>query len=196
MNIPRDCIERKLARLVAKLACWLGGWNLKQEILRSDFAQMAKVCEAVAGRSEIDSFLDFKGVRSLAYYRWQLGSGRFPKRMLALLLKQLFPGHLGLYINCTKIGSGFVPYHAMFAVIGAAEIGHNFCVYQGVTIGHAPGGAPTIGNNVTVFSNACIIGPVHIGDNAVIGAGSVVMKDVPEGAIVMGNPARIMARRS
>lgn len=48
---------------------------------------------------------------------------------------------------------------------------------------------PIIGNNVYIASNATVIGNVHIGDNAVVGAGSVVTKDVPNDSVVVGNPA-------
>ena len=54
------------------------------------------------------------------------------------------------------------------------------------------GAAPTIGNNVNIGSNTCIIGGISIGDNVIIGAGSVVVKDVPSNVVIAGNPARII----
>lgn len=51
-----------------------------------------------------------------------------------------------------------------------------------------------IGDNVTLGGNVTIIGPVHIGNNVIVGAGSVVVKDVPDNCIVAGNPARIIRR--
>lgn len=51
---------------------------------------------------------------------------------------------------------------------------------------------PVIGNNVTIYAGAIIIGKVIIGDNAIIGAGCIVTKDVPEGKIAIGSPMKIM----
>jgi serine O-acetyltransferase len=51
---------------------------------------------------------------------------------------------------------------------------------------------PTIGDNVTIYANSVIIGGIKIGDNAIIGAGAVVVKDVPPKAVVAGNPAIIL----
>lgn len=87
---------------------------------------------------------------------------------------------------------------------GGLKINHNYCVInvnkcgkgldvmQGVTVG-ANGGAPCIGDDVIIFPNATVIGNIRIGDKAVIGAGSLVNKDVPENAVVAGNPFRILS---
>lgn len=60
----------------------------------------------------------------------------------------------------------------------------------------ANGKIPIIGNNVIIGANCVIIGDVSIGDGAIIGAGSVVTKSVPQNAIVVGNPAKIIKYRS
>ena len=51
---------------------------------------------------------------------------------------------------------------------------------------------PVIGNNVTIYTGAIVVGGIHIGDNAVIGAGAVVVKDVPANTTVVGQPMRII----
>lgn len=79
-----------------------------------------------------------------------------------------------------------------------AQIGMNCTIYQNVTIGTGKKNpitnldVPIIGDNVTIFANAVIVGGITIGDNVTIGAGSVVLKDVPSNCTVAGNPARII----
>jgi serine acetyltransferase len=75
-----------------------------------------------------------------------------------------------------------------------ARIGASCLLRQGVTIGDRlpRQGLPVLGNNVNVGANALILGPVRVGDGAVIGAGSVVIHDVAPGCVVAGNPARIL----
>ena len=73
-----------------------------------------------------------------------------------------------------------------------ATFGENCRIYQNTTIGLKNGKAPTIGNNVEIFANSVIIGDVHIGDNATIGAGSVVTKDIPANEVWAGNPAHFI----
>lgn len=63
---------------------------------------------------------------------------------------------------------------------------------QCTTIGNTPKGGATIGDNVHLGANVTIIGPVHIGDNVTIGAGTVVVKDIPDNSVVVGNPQRIV----
>ncbi|HWK03603.1 MAG TPA: hypothetical protein VNS58_08220 [Puia sp.] len=95
----------------------------------------------------------------------------------------------------TSIGKGLKIYHLQAIVInGSTVIGENFILRQSTTIGNKEkgGNSPVIGNNVDVGANVCIIGDLTIGDRVNIGAGSVVVKNVPAGCTVVGNPARII----
>ena len=105
-----------------------------------------------------------------------------------------------------KIGKNFFMDHGLGIVIGeTAEIGDNVTIYQGVTLGGIMPSIesdlqrnqkrhPTIGNNVIVGSGAQILGAIKIGDNARIGANSVVSKNVPPNVTVAGVPAREFVR--
>ena len=85
-------------------------------------------------------------------------------------------------------------------VHSAAVIGDDCLIRHGVTLGNRseqrPHEAPVLGNGVQVWAGAMILGAVHIGDGAVIGANAVVMIDVPAGAVAAGNPARIVRQPS
>jgi serine O-acetyltransferase len=86
-------------------------------------------------------------------------------------------------------------------VIGeTAEIGDDCTLYQGVTLGgtsldRGQKRHPTIGNDVIVGSGAQVLGPFRVGNGARIGAAAVVLKEVPDGATMVGNPARQAGRR-
>ena len=96
-----------------------------------------------------------------------------------------------------KIGSNFFIDHG-FVVIGeTAEIGDNVTMYQGSTLGgtnptNGQGGKrhPTIGDGVIISLGAAILGPITVGKGARIGANAVVTKEVPEGATMIGIPAK------
>lgn len=94
--------------------------------------------------------------------------------------------------NHVKIGPGFHQEHAWATVLNAERIGSNFHCIQCITIGKKNGKRPVIGDNVVVYSHVVIVGDVHVGNNVTIGAGSVVVKDIPDNAVVVGNPARII----
>ncbi len=117
------------------------------------------------------------------------------------LLRLLFPTKKDLEIG-GDIGEGLVVYHGHGTVIAPCRIGRNFQVYQGVTIGNnAPKDGrdfsnPIIGDNVTVYTNAVVAGGIYIGDNVKIGAGAVVMKDVPANSVVLGSPCVIREEQS
>jgi serine O-acetyltransferase len=88
--------------------------------------------------------------------------------------------------------------HAVGVVVSnAAEIGRDVTIFQNVTIGGKESGAragfPKIGDGVTIYAGAIVIGGVAVGDGATIGAGAVVLDDVPVGATVVGSPARVVS---
>ncbi len=91
------------------------------------------------------------------------------------------------------IGDGLFIDHGMAVVVGeTAEIGENVTIYQGVTLGGTGFAAgkrhPTVQDNVTIGSGAKLLGPITIGHGAKIGAGAVVIHDVPPNSTVVGNP--------
>jgi putative colanic acid biosynthesis acetyltransferase WcaB len=99
----------------------------------------------------------------------------------------------------TKIGPGLRLYHGQALVVHEGTvIGANCTLRQSTTIGSkqladgTQSACPILGESVDVGANAVILGAVRVGDRAVIGAGSVVVKDVSPGAVVAGNPARVI----
>ena len=95
----------------------------------------------------------------------------------------------------TNIGTGLRIYHGQATVINKeARIGMHCVIRQSTTIGNARdgGNSPLIGNYVDIGCNVCIIGDLTIGDNVIIGAGSVVVKSIPSNSLAVGNPARVV----
>lgn len=90
-----------------------------------------------------------------------------------------------------RIGPGLVLVHG-HQVIGAITAGENLFVHDGVLIGAVEGHFPTLENDVMLGARAVIVGSIHLGAGCRIGAGAVVVKDVPTGATAVGNPARII----
>ena len=96
-----------------------------------------------------------------------------------------------------KIGYGVVIDHGEGVVIGeTAEVGNNVLIYQGVTLGGTGKDKgkrhPTVEDGVMICSGAKVLGPFTVGKNARIGAGSIVLKEVPPNATVVGVPGRIV----
>lgn len=131
-------------------------------------------------------FVDDKAFRNLTYYR----VGR-----MRILLSWLFKGydHLQITTQNGSLDGGLIIQHGFATIISAKSIGCNCKIYQQVTIGYNHQlEAPIIGNNVEVCCGAKIIGGVHIGDNVIVGANSVVVHDIPSNSIVAGIPAKVI----
>lgn len=100
----------------------------------------------------------------------------------------------------TKVGRRVVIDHQSGIVIhGDSQIGDDCVIRQNVTIGvrdmNDLKAVPTLGNGVNVGAGAVIVGPIHIGDGAWIGANAVVLKDVPAGAMAVGIPAKVITKK-
>src|SRR6266849_4660296 len=153
-----------------------------------------------AARSTFEVVLCYPGVHALAFHRiahaiWRRG-WRIPARFLSQVARFL----TGIEIYpAAKIGSGLFIDHGMGVVIGeTAEVGENVTLLQGVTLGGTSlkreKRHPTLGDNVVVGAGAKVIGGFTIGSGSRIGAGSVVVREVPSNSVVVGVPGRITFR--
>ncbi len=96
----------------------------------------------------------------------------------------------------TRIGGGLLLPHPNGVVIHSGSvIGPNCLIFQQVTLGTNGGEPPTVGGHVDIGAGAKILGAIHLGDHAKVGANAVVMIDVPPGATAVGIPARVVDAR-
>lgn len=148
-------------------------------------------------------FLKEQSIWAIAVYRWGARLHCKPNRWLKRVEFQLYWLVFRLVETLTgislphnaKIGPGLRIHHfGGIFVNPRTVIGANCTLRQGVTLGnrHEDGGAPTVGANVDFGAYAQVLGSVRIGDNAKIGAMSVVLEDVPVNCTVVGNPARVV----
>src|SRR5204863_6918731 len=139
----------------------------------------------------------YPGVHALAFHRVANGLWRRGWTTSARFVSHLSRFLTGIEIHpAAKMGRGVFIDHGMGIVIGeTAEVGVNVSLLQGVTLGGTSTRRekrhPTLGHNVTVGAGAKIIGGFTIGDNSRIGAGSVVVREVPPNCIVVGVPGRV-----
>jgi serine O-acetyltransferase len=146
----------------------------------------------------IEPFLYFKGYQAIQTHRFAHALWNAGRKDFALYLQSRSSQVFQVDINpACRIGKGIMLDHATGFVAGeTAVIGDNVSILQGVTLG-GTGKAdedrhPKIGNGVLIGAGAIILGNIRIGECARIGAGSVVVKDVPPRVTVVGVPARIV----
>ena len=158
--------------------------NIKEEDIHASNIQYAKWLFLLM-KSNKNSF------RSIFYYRFNRGSR---------LLMKLFPPTANYVLDCGFIESGgIVSHHPFSSYINAEHVGYGCIFRNNTTVGNKmmKNGCierPWFKNNVDVGPNSVIIGGITIGNNVVIGAGSVVTKNVPDNCVVAGNPAIIIRR--
>lgn len=117
----------------------------------------------------------------------------FPK-YLYFIIERKFLKDFGVEISRSAIiGERLRIAHLPGIVIGnGVKIGNDCILYQGVLIGQTHGKYPTLGNNITICANTCVLGDIRIGDNVIILANSVVTHDIPANSIVAGIPAKVI----
>jgi serine O-acetyltransferase len=166
------------------------------DAIKADFE--APLLRDPAARGPLDVVLSYPGFHALLAHRLIHPIRDVP--LLPRFLSQCVRFFTGIEIHpSATIGRGVFIDHGMGVVIGeTAEIGDGCTIYQGVTLGGtslAHGKRhPTLGRNVVVGVNAAVLGAIVLGDNARVGGGSIVVKDVPANATVVGVPARIVAQ--
>lgn len=107
--------------------------------------------------------------------------------------------HMTIGIKTLAKKRTFLPHPVGIVVGKGVLLGSNCTIYQNVTIGVSNNKVehyPKIGNNVIIYAGAMIIGGVVVGDNAIIGAGCIVTKDVPENKIAVGSPMRLLDKKN
>ena len=154
-----------------------------------------------AARNILEVVTSYPGVHAILFHRvshflWKSGF-----KWLARFLSHIARWLTGIEIHPgATIGRRFFVDHGMGVVIGeTTEIGDDCTLYHGVTLGGTSWAKgkrhPTLADGVVIGAGAKVLGPIQVGRNARIGSNAVVVKDVPEGATMVGIPARIAGKR-
>ncbi|MER2490569.1 serine O-acetyltransferase [Catenovulum sediminis] len=155
-----------------------------------------------AARNFIDVLTNYPGMHAIWWHRISHPLYKRNWKWLARFVSNLARWLTGIEIHPgATIGRRFFIDHGMGVVIGeTAEIGDDCTLYHGVTLGGTSWNAgkrhPTLGNGVVVGAGAKVLGPIYVGENAKVGSNSVVVKDVPEGATVVGIPGRVVTPKN
>lgn len=165
-------------------------------IIKEDFSIPAKRDPAI--NSKIELFFNYPGLVAIVHYRI---AHRLYKRGFKVFARILmgfsqFITHIDIHPAC-KIGRRVFIDHGIGVVIGeTSEIGDDVTIYQGVSLGGVSLSKikrhPTLKDGVIVGAGAKVLGNITIGENAKIGANSVVIKDVPADSTAVGIPARVL----
>ena len=173
----------------------------RPEIAQEARADLAATLERdPACHRAIEPFLFFKGYHAIQTHRFANALLRMGRRDFALYLQSRSSQVFQVDINpAVRMGRGIFLDHATGFVVGeTARIGDNVSILQGVTLGGTGKSEqdrhPKIGNGVLIGAGAKVLGNIIVGDCSRIGAGSVVLKEVPPGVTVAGVPARIIGQ--
>ena len=166
------------------------------ETIKTDLNTVLEKDPAARNRAEV--FLTYSGFHAICMYRFAHFLYLHNYKLCARIVSQFSRFLTGIEIHpAAKIGNGVFIDHGAGVVIGeTAEIGNDCTIYQGVTLGGTGKDKgkrhPTLKNGVMVAAGAKILGPFTVGKHAKIGAGSVVLKEVPGTATVVGVPGRVV----
>jgi len=151
-----------------------------------------------AARSKFEIWLTYPSIKALSRHRLANWLYRHRLKLLARMVSQRAARITGIEIHpAAKIAPGVFIDHGVGVVIGeTAEVGEGTVLYQGCTLGGTGKETgkrhPTVGKNCVISAGAKILGNITVGDCAKVGAGAVVLRDVPAHATVVGVPAHIV----
>ncbi|OKL35947.1 serine O-acetyltransferase [Domibacillus mangrovi] len=153
-----------------------------------------------AARSYLEVILTYSGLHAIWSHRLAHGFYKRKFYFIARVISQISRFFTGIEIHPgARIGRRLFIDHGMGVVIGeTCEIGNNVTLYQGVTLGGTGKEKgkrhPTLKDGALVATGAKVLGSITVGEDARIGAGSVVLKDVPQNSTVVGIPGRIVVQ--
>lgn len=153
-----------------------------------------------AVRSSVEAFLCYPGLHAIWVHRFSHWLYKHKVFLVSRLISNLARFFTGIEIHPgATIGRRVFIDHGTGVVIGeTAEVGDDVTIYQGVTLGGTGKDTgkrhPTIMENVVISSGAKVLGPFTVGANSKIGAGAVVLKEVPPNCTVVGVPGRIVVK--
>lgn len=183
-------------------------WAQAEPLLRADYSRYVNT---ESGR------LTFLTARRYASHNHLFGTIMHYRLLHARLVSRLHAPGLGKLLNklvpfrddvsiheAAQIGPGLLIYHGIALVIGSGvKAGSHLTLEHQVTLGNRIGSGrpgelafPVLGDRVFVGCGASVLGPIKIGSDATIGAGAVVIRDVPSGATAVGVPARVVVANS
>ena len=153
-----------------------------------------------AARNGFEVLICYPGIWALILHRPAHWLYKHNIKLIARIISQLARWLTGIEIHPgASIGRRCFIDHGMAIIIGeTTEIGDDVTIYQGVTLGGTGKDTgkrhPTIGNRVMISSGAKVLGPFKVGDDVKIGAGAVVLKEIPPNCTVVGIPGTIVKR--
>lgn len=153
-----------------------------------------------AARNGFEVLICYPGIWALIFHRPAHWCYKHKAKLIGRMISQFARWLTGIEIHPgATIGRRCFIDHGMAVVIGeTAEVGDDVTIYQGVTLGGTGKDTgkrhPTIGNRVMISSGAKVLGPFKVGDDVKIGAGSVVLKEIPPNCTVVGIPGTIVKR--
>lgn len=153
-----------------------------------------------AARNGFEVLICYPGIWALILHRPAHWLYKHNIKLIARIISQLARWFTGIEIHPgASIGRRCFIDHGMAIIIGeTTEIGDDVTIYQGVTLGGTGKDTgkrhPTIGNRVMISSGAKVLGPFKVGDDVKIGAGAVVLKEIPPNCTVVGIPGTIVKR--
>ncbi len=181
------------ARTLPVYLCML--CSKQKNLIKMDIARWNEIDQVNFNMFEsINWYMTYKKeFRNLIQHRLKNPSRSILAMVHFLIARFLWKPMESLYIYTEDIGGGLYIQHGFATIITAKKIGENCRIYQQVTIGYKNGSnPPVLEDNVSITCGAKVLGDITMHRGSLAAAGSVVLKDVPENAIVAGVPAKII----
>jgi serine O-acetyltransferase len=166
----------------------------QKKLIKEDIARWNEIDQVHYGLfKSLNWHLTYKKeFRNLIQHRFKYPSHNFISLIHFIIARLLWKPMDTLYIYTKDIGGGLYIQHGFATIISAQKIGKNCRIYQQVTIGYKGEYSPVLEDNVSITCGAKVLGQLTMRNHSLAAAGAVVLKDVPEKAIVGGVPAKII----